>query len=102
MGRLLKVATRSDVPEGDRGLVVETFGRQIAIFKVGEQFHALDNRCLHEGASLGDGVLEGACITCPWHGWQYDVVSGACRSNPRLSLRVFPTRVEGNDILIEL
>ena len=102
MGRLIKVAACSDVPDGDRGLVVETFGRQIAIFKIGEEFHALDNRCLHEGASLADGALEGGCITCPWHGWQYDVASGTCRHNPRLSLRVFPTRVEGDYILVEL
>lgn len=102
MGRLVKVAKCSDVPDEGRGLVVATFGRQIAIFKVGEQFHALDNRCLHEGASLADGSLEGACVTCPWHGWQYDVISGTCRHNPRLKLRIFPTRVEGDDILVEL
>ncbi len=102
MGRLVRVATRSDVPDGDRGLVVETFCRQIAIFRVDGQFYALDNRCLHEGASLADGVLQGDCITCPWHGWQYDVVSGKCRSDPRLTLRIFPTRLDGEDILIEI
>ncbi len=47
MSRFVKLATRGDIPEGGRGLVVEALGRQIAIFKLGEEFHALDNRCLH-------------------------------------------------------
>lgn len=96
-----KLAERSDVPDGQRGLVVEAAGRHIAIFKVGGQFHAVDNRCLHQGASLGDGFLEGACITCPWHGWRYDLISGTCLDNPQLKLRKFPLRVEGKEIWIE-
>lgn len=98
----LKVAQCDDVPDGQRGLVVEAGGRQIAIFKVGDQFYAVDNRCLHQGASLGDGFLEGACITCPWHGWQYDVVSGSCYNNPTLKLRTFPIRLEGEDLWVEI
>jgi nitrite reductase/ring-hydroxylating ferredoxin subunit len=96
-----KLAERNDVPDGQRGLVVEAAGRHIAIFKVGGQFHAVDNRCLHQGASLGDGFLEGACITCPWHGWRYDVVSGTCLDNPQLKLRTFPLRLEGEEIWVE-
>ncbi len=102
MSSFLKVATLGEVPEADRGLVVEAFGRYIAIFKVGGSFHAVDNRCLHEGASLGDGFLDGGIVTCPWHGWQYDLASGACINNPKLKLRTFPVRVEGDDILIEI
>jgi nitrite reductase/ring-hydroxylating ferredoxin subunit len=96
-----KLAKRDEVPDGQRGLVVEAAGRYVAIFKVGDQFHALDNRCLHQGASLGDGFLDGACITCPWHGWQFDVISGTCRNNPKLKLRTFPIHLEGEDLWIE-
>ena len=97
-----KLAQRNDVPDGPRGLVVEAAGREIAIFNVAGQFYALDNRCLHQAASLGDGFLEGACITCPWHGWQYDVISGNCRNNPKLKLRTFTVRLEGEDIWVEI
>ncbi|HUY18066.1 MAG TPA: non-heme iron oxygenase ferredoxin subunit [Candidatus Binataceae bacterium] len=96
-----KLAQRDEIPDGQRGLVVEAAGRQIAIFKVRDQFYAVDNRCLHEGASLGDGFLEGECITCPWHGWQYDVVSGASRNHPTLRLRTFQLRIEGEDIWLD-
>jgi len=102
MARFVKVAARNEVPDGGRGLVVETYGRQIAIFKLGDAFHAIDNRCLHEGASLGDGFLAGAAITCPWHGWQYDLASGVCHNNPRLRLRTFAVRIEGDDIFVDV
>jgi nitrite reductase (NADH) small subunit len=97
-----KLAQRNDVPDGQRGLVVEAAGREIAIFSVEGQFYAVENRCLHQGASLGDGFLEGVCITCPWHGWQYDVVSGAYCNNPKLKLRSFALRLEGEDIWVEI
>ena len=101
MSRFIKVAVLSDVPEDGRGLVVQAFGREIAIFKVGENFLAIDNRCLHAGASLGDGFVDGAVVTCPWHGWQYDLASGVCRNNPKVKLRTFAVRVEGDDLLID-
>jgi NAD(P)H-dependent nitrite reductase small subunit len=100
MANLLRVATRDEVPEG-RGLVVLTGGRYIAVFNVAGQLFAIDNRCAHEGASLGDGFLEDTCITCPWHGWRYDVRSGVCLSDPRYRVRTFPVQVVGEDILVE-
>ena len=48
-------------------------GRVIALFNVDGTFYALDGVCPHQGGPLGQGTLEGCIVTCPWHGWQFDV-----------------------------
>ena len=55
---------------------VSVNGKAVAVANVGGEFHAIDNTCLHRGGPLGDGPLEGKIVTCPWHGWQYDVTTG--------------------------
>src|SRR6266576_3100543 len=75
MANFVKVAAIGDVPPGT-GKCVEAGGKQIALFNVGGAFHAIDNTCLHRGGPLGEGELDGMIVTCPWHGWQYDVTTG--------------------------
>lgn len=51
-------------------------GRMVAIANVAGRFHALDGLCPHQGGPLGTGSLCGTTLTCPWHGWQFDVTTG--------------------------
>ena len=48
-------------------------GKVIALANVGGKLYAINNVCLHRGGPLGEGELGGQVVTCPWHGWQYDV-----------------------------
>jgi len=72
MAEFVKVAQVSDLQPG-AGKVVMVKDRAIALFNVDGTFYAIDNICLHRGGPLGEGELEGCVVTCPWHGWQYDV-----------------------------
>jgi len=101
MAKVVKVAEMSDLEPG-QGKVVEAEGQGIALFNVGGMFHAIHNTCLHRGGPLGEGQLDGTTVTCPWHGWQYDVTSGGKVRNPEVKVASFPVRVEGSDILLEL
>ena len=65
----------SEVPVGTAREVVSG-DRVIALFNVAGTFYALDGVCPHQGGPLGQGTLEGCVVTCPWHGWQFDVTSG--------------------------
>jgi nitrite reductase/ring-hydroxylating ferredoxin subunit len=49
--------------------------RHVAIFRLDEGIFAIDNLCLHQAGPLrdGDGVVEDGAVTCPWHGWSYDI-----------------------------
>ena len=45
-----------------------------------EEVRVLDNTCLHVGGPLADGLVEGGCVVCPWHGWTYDLSTGRRRT----------------------
>jgi nitrite reductase/ring-hydroxylating ferredoxin subunit len=72
---LLTLAPLSACPPG-RSLEVVAQGRVLAIFNCDGQLFALDGICPHQGGPLGKGTLCGAIVTCPWHGWQFDVRTG--------------------------
>ena len=101
MAKVVKVAGVNDLSPG-QGKVVHAEGQDLALFNVDGTFHAIHNTCLHRGGPLGDGELKGTTVTCPWHGWQYDVTTGNNVKNPAVTVASFPVNVEGSDVLIEL
>jgi len=70
-----RVAAVGDIPEG-RGLCVQLDGIDVGLFRVADEIHAMENRCPHAGDPLSEGVLDGAVIVCPSHGWDFDVTTG--------------------------
>jgi nitrite reductase (NADH) small subunit/3-phenylpropionate/trans-cinnamate dioxygenase ferredoxin subunit len=99
--RYVVVARAEDVPPGT-GAVVEAGGRALALFNVGGSFYALDNTCLHRGGPVGEGELDGTVVTCPWHGFQYDVTTGRNVFDPDVGLRSFEVLVSEGDVLVAL
>lgn len=99
MSEYLSVAKANDIPVGE-GRVFVTGGKQIAVFNVNGEFHAIDNTCVHQGGPLGEGFLEGTVVTCPWHAWKYDVTTGECTFNPRARVDTYTVRVENGDIQV--
>jgi nitrite reductase (NADH) small subunit len=98
---LLRVAKAVEIPAGTiREFQVE--GKAIALANVGGKFHAINNTCLHRGGPLGQGVLEGNVLTCPWHGWEYDVTTGKVVRNPAVGVDCYPLEVRGEDIFVEM
>ena len=96
-----RVARADDVPPGT-GQVVMANGRALALFNVDGIFYALDNVCLHRGGPVGEGDLDGVVVTCPWHGFQYDVTTGRNVFDPEVGLETFPVRVEDGDVLVSV
>jgi nitrite reductase (NADH) small subunit len=76
--------------------------RLIALFNVDGRFYALDGICPHQGGPLGKGKLTGCIVTCPWHGWQFDVSTGQHEANRSLKQPGFPVKAEGDDVLVEV
>jgi len=101
MAVMTKIAKKADIPPGT-GKVVEIGGKTVAVFNCEGSFFAIDNTCKHRGGPLGEGSLSETTVTCPWHGWEYDVSTGACQTNPAVKQAQFNVKVEGDDILIEV
>ncbi|WP_152050366.1 Rieske (2Fe-2S) protein [Tautonia marina] len=77
MRRSVAVCRFEDVPEG-RGRVVRLEDRVIAVFRDGDRIVALDDRCPHAGASLGNGWIEEGAVVCPLHRWRFSLIDGRC------------------------
>jgi nitrite reductase (NADH) small subunit len=99
MPGFVKVAEASELAPGT-GRCVEVNGKQIAIFNVGGTFYAIHNECLHRGGPLAEGELDGMVVTCPWHGWQYDLATGKNVMDESECLERWDVKVEGGAVLV--
>lgn len=70
----------------------------VALVRIDGQVFAVDGICPHAAGPLGDGHLAGYTLTCPVHGWSYDVRTGASSVRPDVSLRTYPVAEEGGAI----
>ena len=90
-----------ELPAGSiRELQVE--GKAVAVANVAGKIYAINNTCLHRGGPLGQGMLEGKIVTCPWHGWQFDVTNGKVVQNPAAGVDCYPVDVRGEDVFIDI
>ncbi len=96
----LRAAKKDEVPDG----MIREFeldGKAVAVANVGGQLYAIDNTCLHRGGPLGQGELEDNVVTCPWHGWQYDVATGKVTANPAVGVKTYAVELRGDDIFVD-
>ena len=97
----IPVAPASSLPPGS---CLETVAgdRIVALFNVAGTIYALDGVCPHQGGPLGKGRLDGCLVTCPWHGWQFDVRNGQSQLSTRVVQPVFEVRVTDETIMVKL
>jgi nitrite reductase (NADH) small subunit/3-phenylpropionate/trans-cinnamate dioxygenase ferredoxin subunit len=93
----IPVASAGSIPIGE-GRTFEAGGRLVAVFFDGLNYSSIDDLCPHMGASLGSGPMVDGVVTCPWHAWRFRLCDGAWCDNPKLTVDVFETRVNGNTI----
>lgn len=102
MGEFMKVAKSSDVEEGGVA-AFEAGGQRVAVARVEGSFYAFSDICTHKHCSLAEGDMEGKTVTCPCHGSQFDVTTGAVLNPPATEpVPVYPLRVEGEEIEVEM
>lgn len=101
MEEYVTVGKTGEVVSGS-GIVAEVNGKSLAVFQVEGSYYAIDNTCVHRGGPLGEGDLDGEVVACPWHGWEYNVKTGACINNPSACVKSYPVVVEGSDLKVKL
>ncbi|MFQ5707172.1 MAG: Rieske (2Fe-2S) protein [bacterium] len=99
--KLVTVARKDELRPGE-SKVVAAKNRTIALYNVEGTFYATDNICPHKGGPLGEGELQGASITCPWHGWQFDVVCGANSVDSKMKLVTYEVHLDGDHVQIKI
>lgn len=83
-----------------RGTVVEVQGYRLALFRTEDGVYAVDNACPHAEGPLAEGDVQGTTVYCPWHGWAFDLTSGACRQGAHV--RSYPTEVVDGQVRVDL
>jgi len=101
MGEFQRALLVADLPPG-QCTEVAVGGRGIALFNVEGTFYALANGCLHRGGPLGQGMLSGHDVMCPWHAWSWDVTTGENTANPSLKMPSYPVKVEDGAVLVQV
>ena len=101
MGRWVRVSVGDGIPAG-AGRPLDVDGLRVALFNDGARLYAVDDRCPHRGASLGEGLLTAGTVTCPWHGWTFDVRTGRNPLDPDTVVACYPVRRVGEDVEVEI
>ena len=96
----VRVLDATALAPGETALVTVD-GRDVALFRRGEEILAIGNECPHQGGSLGDGMVEGDIAICPLHGWEFDLRSGACMTVPGESVARYAVTVEDGAVFLE-
>jgi nitrite reductase/ring-hydroxylating ferredoxin subunit len=99
VGQMHTVARAEDLPPGSARLV-EVGDAEIAVFHAEDGFHATQAHCLHMGGPLARGTLHGCVVTCPWHGWQYDVRTGENEFDHAIRLETYEVVVEDGEVKV--
>jgi len=83
--------------------IAVTAGRHtIAVFRIGDDFFAVNNACPHKGASLcnGEVMVEDKMVRCPWHHWNWRLDDGRLESDPRQALRTYEVAIDGDEVIL--
>ena len=101
MSEFQTVAKVGEIPEGE-GRAYLVGDRMVAVFLVNGEYSAINDVCMHMGASLATGYVENGAVTCPWHAWRFCVKEGTWLDNPRAKIRqdCYEVRVVGNEIQV--
>ena len=88
---------------GPGGHFVKVEGRHVALFRLDDGFHALDNLCLHHAGPLCEGRIDARDeVTCPWHGWSYDIRTGRLVQDPKVGVNRHEVRVVDGQVQVRL
>ena len=113
-----RACSLEEMPPGSRRLV-RIGTRSIGLFNVNGSLHALLNKCPHAGGNLCEGRVggtnrpaglengyhydhgrEGEVLRCALHGWEFDIATGTCLTDPKVKARIYPVEVEAGSVYI--
>lgn len=102
MNEWVLVTTLTELPTGN-SLEVVVADQIVALFNVAGTIFAMDGVCPHQGGPLGKGsVDDNGCVTCPWHGWQFDIRTGKNMINSSIEQPLLEVKVTGQQVFVSV
>ncbi len=101
MSSFVSVAKVSELLPG-HSKAVQVAGKTIALHRGADGICATDNVCPHKGGPLAEGALNDNVVTCPWHGWRFDVKTGKNPEGMPIQIQCYEVKVEGDEIQVAI
>ena len=102
MAEWVRLCGVNEAPAEGQVAEFEARGAGVCLARAGGELAALDNLCPHRQGPLGQGWIEGRAVVCPWHSWAFDLKTGVAEYPENERVKVFPVRIEGADVLVEM
>jgi nitrite reductase (NADH) small subunit len=96
-----RAAKQDEIPAGQIR-EFQVAGKAVAIANLDGKLFAINSVCLHHGGPLGEGILDGSVVSCPWHGWQYDVTTGKLTQQPGTGVDCYRVELRGSEVFVDL
>jgi nitrite reductase/ring-hydroxylating ferredoxin subunit len=90
-----------DFPEG-KGKAFQAGRTTVAVFRANGKLFAINNRCVHKGASMCEGELTdgGKVVRCPWHNWAFDLTTGEHCYDRNEKIRTYEIKLDGDEVIL--
>jgi nitrite reductase (NADH) small subunit len=95
------VGNGDEIPEGERKLI-EVDGLSIGVFHHKGEWYAVRNYCLHRGGPIATGTLNDDTLTCPWHGYEFNLCNGELLMDPSASLETYTVEIRDGDVYVRV
>jgi nitrite reductase (NADH) small subunit len=102
MSEFVRICSKDDLPASGQAREITVAERMLCIANENGALSVMDNVCPHRGGPLGQGMLEGGKVICPWHGWAFDLQSGEAVHTPQVKVPMYEIKVDGEDVLAKL
>jgi len=102
MADFVRLCSKADLPDDGEAKEITIGEKVICVANVNGTVSAMDNVCLHRGGPLGQGVIADNKVVCPWHGWMWDPKTGVADQNPAARIAVYPVKLEGDEIYVQV
>lgn len=91
----------SEVPNFGKK-AVNVNGQELLLINIKGEVFACENECPHQGAPMNTGIVKDGHLSCPRHGYRFDLKTGSCLDNPAYTLKIYPVTINGDEILVQL
>lgn len=102
MSQFVPLCSVGEAPKEGEVCEIAAAGRVFCVSRVSGELVVMDNVCPHRGGPLGQGLIDGGRLVCPWHAWAFDVKTGQPSNNCKVCVRIFPTRIESDVVQVDL
>lgn len=102
MENWVRLCSTAEAPQPGSVTEAEAGGKVFCLGNLNGELHALNGICPHRGGPLGQGVVQGESVICPWHAWSFNLKTGEAEPPVQQRVRVYPVRVQSDDVLLEL